>query len=235
MTKKYRKFESDYEIQRRIMDRRQNYSESAENFISEIILLKNQMRNSIPEKELVMMVKDNLKDGLSQLIYPINILDMDQLLCECKRAERNLAKRNHFRQNQNQFRKVNELDFSLETNSESNNNILPTLTPKMDDYQVEALKFNTPQVKQLLCWNCKRAGHTFIECHSTQRNLFCYRCGYDGVITPRCPTCLGNQQNSMMSTGPSCSDPKQSQLILKSITLIKMRKIKKLLFRMKLD
>lgn len=87
------------------------------------------MRNSIPEKELVMMVKDNLKDGLSQLIYPINILDMDQLLCECKRAERNLAKRNHFRQNQNQFRKVNELDFSLETNSESNNNILPTLTP----------------------------------------------------------------------------------------------------------
>lgn len=193
------------------MDRRQNYNENAETFINEIIYLKNQMRIAIPERELVMMVKDNLKDGLSQLIYPINIMDLDQLLCECKRAEGNLAKRTHYRQPQNQYKRVNELDMANESSNEQQCFTPRFSTPPTEDYNLEALKFNTQPARQLVCWNCKGPGHTFIECMSKQRNLFCYKCGFDGVITPKCPTCLGNKQKSMTRTGPSCSETQQPQ------------------------
>ena len=51
------------------------------------------MRVHVDESELVKIVKDNLKDGLAQLVFPIRIETLDQLLEECKRAERNIAKR----------------------------------------------------------------------------------------------------------------------------------------------
>lgn len=51
------------------------------------------MRDQIPEFGLVKIVKDNLKEGLSQLLYLMNIYTMDKLVEECRRAERNIFKR----------------------------------------------------------------------------------------------------------------------------------------------
>lgn len=95
--KKFPNFESDFEIQRHIMERRQLQSETADVYISEIIKLKNQMRVQIQEYEIVHIMKDNLKDGLVQLIFPKNIETIDELSEECKRAERNIAKRSSYR------------------------------------------------------------------------------------------------------------------------------------------
>lgn len=89
---------------------------SAEDFCEAIIVLKNQMRDQIPEFELVRIVKDNLKEGLSQLLFPININSMDRLVDECWRAKKNVAKRQkkieHFRNMPP--RRVHELDVADE-------------------------------------------------------------------------------------------------------------------------
>ena len=90
---------------------KQKVSEPIESFIDALMVLRNQISSRIPEHELVRIPKQNLKDGLYQLVFPMSISNRDQLLEEGKRAERNLAKRssdNH-RYNPN-FQRVNELD-----------------------------------------------------------------------------------------------------------------------------
>ncbi|KAI8119581.1 hypothetical protein CVS40_8859 [Lucilia cuprina] len=177
LIRKFRRFESDSEIQRCIMKRRQHPSESSEAFIGEIIALKNQLSRGVREDELVRIVKDNLKDGIYQLIYPIPINTFDHLLEECRRAERNLSKRNNHRQYNT--RRVNELEFNeVPTNCEHN---------------IEAMRMNLPPARQLICWNCKTLGHSFVECDSEQRNLFYYKYGFENVITPKCLKCSGNK------------------------------------------
>lgn len=197
LIKKFRNYESDFEIQRRIVERRQLPSESADAFISEIMRLRNQMRMKIPEYELVRTIKDNLKEGLVQLIYPKDIDTMDELLEECKRAERNISKRNANRQQIQNYRRVNELEYDD--------------TLYENDFQIDAFNQATAPAKQLVCWNCKKPGHSFVDCVEEQRNLFCYKCGFDGVTSPKCPRCLGNTPRNMMKAGPTCSKESPAQ------------------------
>lgn len=192
LIRKFRNFESDFEIQRRIMERRQAPNETTDCFITEIIKLKNQMRVHVDETELVKIVKDNLKDGLAQLVFPIRIFSLDHLLEECKRAERNIAKRSSHRMPLGNPRKIYEVEMYEE--------------PVDEQVRiVEAMQKEKLPAKQLVCWNCKAPGHSFIECPVVQRNVFCYRCGFDGVTSPTCPRCVGNTKSNTRKTGPACS------------------------------
>ena len=197
LVRKFRNFESDFEIQRRILERRQMPTETADTYITEIVKLKNQMRSQIHEYELVRIIKDNLKDGLAQLIFPIEIENVDELLFECKRAERNIAKRAMNRPQQPNFRRVNEMEY--------------TELDYEDDFEIAALKNNMTPSKPPTCWNCKQPGHSFMDCTLEQRNLFCYRCGFEGVITPKCPKCVGNIPRNMVKSGPTCSPQNTAQ------------------------
>lgn len=194
LEKKFKRHESDYEIQRKIMDRRQGYNESCEAFINDIIILRNQMKAPIPEIELVIIVKENLKDNIVQLVYPMRIIDIDHLIEECKRAERNILKRRSDYNRNRPVARVHELEYDSQEN-----------------FLVHELNSaNTAPIRRI-CWNCKLPGHSFFECSSSVRNLFCYRCGTDNVITPNCPRCSGNRQGNMPMTGAACSKQPQHQ------------------------
>lgn len=181
------------------MERRQGPNESADAFITDIVNLKNQMRVHVLESELVKIVKDNLKDGLAQLIFPIRIENLDHLLEECKRAERNIAKRYSHRTHVNNPRKLYEVEIC--DHREEDEQVR----------QLESLQRQQLPAKQLTCWNCKAPGHSFIECPVVQRNVFCYRCGFEDVTSPTCPRCVGNRHPNTWKTGPACSEQETNQ------------------------
>ncbi|XP_065356323.1 uncharacterized protein LOC135950717 [Calliphora vicina] len=52
-----------------------------------------------------------------------------------------------------------------------------------------------------ICWNCKEDGHMFMDCPSQRRRLFCYKCGHDNTVTPKCPTCQGNRNANELRVG----------------------------------
>lgn len=41
----------------------------------------------------------------------------------------------------------------------------------------------------LVCYKCKEPGHSFRSCPDTTEKFFCFTCGRDDVITPKCPVC----------------------------------------------
>lgn len=59
-----------------------------------------------------------------------------------------------------------------------------------------------------ICWNCKDMGHTFHECMSATRNVFCFGCGRPETYKPTCPRCSpGNRKSSPARAAPLRSNP----------------------------
>lgn len=100
----YRSLDSDYEIIREIMERKQQPSESFEDFYGEIHNLTFRLRKKMPEKELVGIIKGNLKSSLACLIFSAKIEKLSDLKSECKRAEKLV------RENRSRYRQVSEID-----------------------------------------------------------------------------------------------------------------------------
>lgn len=79
--------ESDYEIIRQIMERKQLVAESFDDFYGEVHDLTFKLRNKIPEKELVGIIKGNLKPYLANLTFASKMNTLADLKAECRRAE----------------------------------------------------------------------------------------------------------------------------------------------------
>lgn len=175
LVKYFHKYESDFEIQRKILDRRQQHNESFDEFCNSVLHLRNQQNNPIPEQDLVDIMKGNLKPAMMQLLFAVRPIGFDHFRAEARRAEnmlnnqRSLNPRFHNRQ-------VNELVYD---------------PAEVEEEILEISAINKERV--LVCWNCKQNGHTFVDCPVEQRRIFCYRCGLENVVSPKCPMCAGNR------------------------------------------
>lgn len=84
----FKSADSDYEIIREIMDRKQQPGEGFEDFYTEIHNLTFRLQKRIPEKELVQIVRGNLKSNIASLIFSSTVETIKELKRECKRAEK---------------------------------------------------------------------------------------------------------------------------------------------------
>lgn len=54
-------------------------------------------------------------------------------------------------------------------------------------------------VNNNVCWNCGSDGHLFKLCTIPQRQIFCFKCGTPGSLTPNCQNCLLIKSRSLNS------------------------------------
>lgn len=54
---------------------------------------------------------------------------------------------------------------------------------------------------RLKCWNCLQEGHLWQNCAVRKEVVFCYSCGFRGVISINCPKCRGNGTGNPGSQG----------------------------------
>lgn len=187
--RRYRRFESDFEVQRKIMDRRQLPQESFEDYCNAILKLYNQQRQKISEDDLVEMMKCNLRPALAQLVFPIRMFGLSHFRIECRKAETLLqSQRQAFNQRQ-YVPRVNELDYT---------------EPDEPNMEVHAISNNPKYV----CWNCRQQGHGFMECPAQDRRLFCFKCGFDNTTSPKCPRCSGNKRSDPTKAGEARPKPR---------------------------
>uniref|UniRef100_A0A1B0BCL6 Retrotransposon gag domain-containing protein n=1 Tax=Glossina palpalis gambiensis TaxID=67801 RepID=A0A1B0BCL6_9MUSC len=78
----------DYELIREFMERKQQQSESFDDYCAKIYDLTFNMRRKIPEWELIKVIKSNVKSSLATLIFATKVENVAELKFECKRAEK---------------------------------------------------------------------------------------------------------------------------------------------------
>lgn len=186
--RQFRRFESEFQIQKKIMDRRQLPQESFESFYNDVIRLRNQQRSPYTDTDLVEIMKSNLKHSLAQLVFPLKIYGLAQFVEEVKKAENLLYNQKQtFPPRSYAPQRVNEIEYDEE----------------MPDFEIEVDAMGFSHYK---CWNCQQTGHSFVDC-SLPRRLFCWRCGRDNVATRHCPKCQGNLARNSSQTGGARSTP----------------------------
>ncbi|XP_073844614.1 uncharacterized protein [Musca autumnalis] len=171
----FRKFESDFDVQRKMMDRRQGSQEVFEDYYNAMLQLRHQQREPMEERMFIDMMKNNLKPSMASLIFPVKIYGLQHFREECRKAEQLLGY-------QRQATQINRQQYVPRVHS------LEYGAP--EEWEVDAIS----RQSNYLCWNCREKGHGFMNCPSATRNLFCYGCGLEKVAKPNCPRCQGNQQ-----------------------------------------
>lgn len=192
MLAQFRRFESEFEIQKKILERRQQAQETFEDFYNAVIALRNQQNTPYSEIDLVEIMKGNLKPSLASLMFSIRVSGLNQFRQEVRRAESMLTnQRQAYQQRSYQQPRVHELSYEDEP---------------FVDFEVDAIQ----RSGRLVCWNCGHEGHNFNACKAARR-VFCYKCGKDKVKVEDCPRCQGNLPRSASQSGETRSTQTETQ------------------------
>ncbi|XP_073838108.1 uncharacterized protein [Musca autumnalis] len=196
--RRYSTTRSNFEVMSEIVDRKLKPGEDIDTFFQSINTLRAKLVQPISDGELIQIVKRNLKGEIFRMVYPMNVGSMEQLRMECILAEKTCSKRDvrYMPPPPNRQVRVNEVT--------------------TENYDYDCDYYGDDQIQEVsemktdpICWNCRKTGHRFMDCLSTQRTLFCYRCGQPDTVAPRCPKCKSeNAKKSMISAGRSCSGDK---------------------------
>lgn len=172
---------------------------------------------------MIKIMKRSINLNLGRIVYPITVSSVEQLRIECNEAERNFPRRDvrNPLPNSKIPRQINEVYFEeVDENDVNRSNVIEInalkVTPQQQQkqqyqsqqqqYQSQQQQYQQQQNKPtVICWNCKVAGHVFMECPIEQRSLFCYKCGKPDVTTPNCPIC---QQKNLQSGVGASGDPR---------------------------
>lgn len=220
---------SEFELMRDMVERKQRSGESVEAYFYVMYKLRSKLKNPVTERDMIKIIKRNLRENLAIRIYPMTVYNVDHLRDECMEAEALISRqssRSTFQQpqrySQPRGHNANEImvceydddqwpteeDMHVEELQQSRQHKQPQFQNVVQQQKNSQQHQNTqPQEKRvIICWNCHQPGHVYMDCTSLQRNIFCYKCGLKDVITPKCPNCAtGNFPRNVMSAGVSRS------------------------------
>lgn len=197
LTKEYGNLESDHDIILKISLRKQTQKESYNDFHSAITAMNARLSSPIPEGSLIDIMKKNVNDSLKFMMFNSQPRTLDDLRDMARKAEEVLRDSKSYPFHTS-HRHISEIQIEADENSDS----------ELNDPQVEALqfskRFSKPDYSRIQCWNCSAFGHSYIYCSDRVRNVFCYKCGFKGVVTMDCPNKhQGNSKGSEVNTGTS--------------------------------
>lgn len=191
--------DSNSEICRQIMERRQGYQESFTDYYESIIDLNFRLNIPKTEAELVEIIRQNVNDQIARLIFNSSIGSLNELVQLCRKAEKFVSERNR----KQRIGKVYEIDNQEEEYNRYQHSVQERYAnPIQVNDEVEAIGSPRGNPARYRCYNCEAVGHSYVDCPE-ERRLFCYRCGKGGFITPKCPNCqnTGNSRRSASNPG----------------------------------
>lgn len=180
-----------FEEMRDLLERKQLPGETIDSFFHDVNLMRSKLERPVSEYEMISLVKKNLRKSLSSIVYSMPVSSLEQLRVECLEIERT-------------FFKKDPIPHPVPLNNR------PIRVSEIQDEPIVFENFEEPDdlaevsaiTTQLKCWNCQIAGHGFRDCSSSQRNLFCFKCGRQNTITPKCANCsTGNSRKNMVAAG----------------------------------
>jgi hypothetical protein len=171
----------DNDLKENIRDRKQRDGGSFEDFYHAILCLEDQLLYRLDEDELLRILMKNLRPEIRQQIFMIDVTRISQLrkLCMAREAAYSFNRSRPHNRPMPPPRYVNEVAIEDDTTEIEPDPMISEISPK------------------LICWNCRNAGHGYMECLAPERKIFCYGCGLENTLKPNCPKC--SQKNFQRS------------------------------------
>lgn len=182
----------DCMISATIAQTRQGMNQSFTDFLERMRLLLDSMEQPMDDAQFIHLVKSNCIPDLSNIMFPMQIFSKESLSRHGREAEQQL-------QYQQQFYKSYVPKFAprrvvSEMSIDEND-----LSSRIEELEasISALKFQNRQKKNkdtdeeeiTGCFNCRSTEHFQKDCPEDVTDIYCFRCGRRGVITPKCPKC----------------------------------------------
>lgn len=214
----FAKQETDLEIRKLIMERRQNNHEGFGEFSLAVECLAARLNRQMDDEELMEILRQNMSSKLQTCLLMFPTYNVEALKGACLKYERLWASQNESLKNHNVNRRMAELGFAevspqveevrgsvlgrpnagVHEVVEGNNFEIAAMAPAKTGNRTE----------YSICWNCDDIGHTFADCSSQDRKIFCYGCGTKNIYKPTCPRCNpGNPKTGGILQGRSRSTP----------------------------
>jgi hypothetical protein len=169
----------DYDIKELMKERKQQSTESFEDFYNAIMHLKDRLKMQIDEKEVMEIMRRNLKPYLrKELFYHKikNLAHLRSLVLKRELLNHDLDKRKEDRFTRKYVNEIN--NFESEEDSEE-----------------EISEVEMRKRREMICWNCRKEGHRYMDCLK-EKTVFCYGCGMQNQYRPTCEKCSKNQKHT---------------------------------------
>lgn len=181
--------ETDIEIWRKMLARRQRPNETFDKFWEEMRTMVYRLKYIPDSADLIGLIRGNVLPEIELSLVADKTLSVPDFIKACRVADDIVKKSaNVYGCKPFGFRKsVNEIEFEPEAVVDelkrSSRPVMSQNSSKVEENSQEAFKN---------CWNCNEE-HRFRDCIYEIKGIFCFRCGRRGVIAPRC-RCRENRQ-----------------------------------------
>lgn len=163
-----------------MVERKQLPKESFADYYTEMIEMNFRLAQPMSDAKMIDLIKNNVKESFGSIILTTELFNLEHLRDVARKAEMYTIRQQRLRM---QKRVVSEVDMSENIDEETS-----------IDTEIAAIKFQgyhnrerkEIDTKNFKCWNCGEIGHSFHDCQSEKRSLFCFRCGEKNVTSPQC-------------------------------------------------
>lgn len=196
----------DFWLIREIEERRQGEHENFGIFLASIEMLFSNLSYNVPEQYKLDVIMRNMLPMYSERLSMIDINSVFELAVKCKRIEQM-----RFRIDKHWANTLQSSDF-LEpafSNPRRDANETLAISRRFRPNSQSQSQSNTGPT-ELVCFNCRGQGHHFNDC-SSERKVFCYRCGRVGVKSIDCPNCKSVTGNANAGLGEGVERAPQSR------------------------
>lgn len=186
IVRKFLTVEDDCDLFVKMIERHQRSKECFEDYFTDILNMNSRLTDPLRDEKLVNLIMKNAWEPLGNMLFAKGASNLDQLRDRGLITEKFISRQIHTRQQKRTLAEigptgVDEMEDDIQADvSAINHRIYPANTRR----QIDTSKYK--------CWNCDQVGHSYYDCPSETRNLFCYRCGEKNVTTIKCKVHLGN-------------------------------------------
>lgn len=177
-------------LKKEIENRLQKSSETFGIYLAHMELMFSRLPGGIPELEKIDILLRNVLPMYAEklsLVLVDSVANLSRLCRQIETTAFRLQKRNPVTKN--------EVSFASPPHNTSSNQTMRSRSPNRLYIPPQQRRSYTPERDVVLrCYNCLQEGHHFNNCNS-ERRIFCFRCGKQGVTAPDCTRCESLQKN----------------------------------------
>lgn len=180
----FKSIDSDMSMISKMYSRKQG-RDSFEKFYNDIIDKNFDLKEPLPDEQIIEILRSNMEDDIRQRIFTFDTNDRIKFYHKANAAYLDVYS---IREKRKMYydkpftKRVNEIDFDELSSTE-----IEEISSKINNWKIR---------KSTKCFNCKSVEHILSKCPEEITRFFCFKCGLEGVATPKCPNCNLNYKRS---------------------------------------